>query len=121
LTFPADSAYNESVSTYYAADNRLLRPFCIVQPRSTEDVSSALKLLSTVKGAGSWAVAIRSGGHSDWNNNAAHRGVTIDLSFLNSTTLIGPAGKWTGKSAITNVSLHSPIVLQANPNLQPSQ
>ncbi|KAM0277139.1 hypothetical protein ACHAQH_006033 [Verticillium albo-atrum] len=97
LVFPVDAGYVESVSTYYSSENRRLQPYCIVQPRSTEHVSSAVRALSSVSGAGNWDIAVRSGGHSDFDNNAIHRGVTIDLTFFNSTKLVqGSCGNYTG-------------------------
>lgn len=94
------------MSTYYSSENRRRRPNCIVQPQSTADVSSAVKALAGVPGAGNWDIAVRSGGHSDWENNAVHRGVTIDLGLLNSIDLDGElpgngTAEWTGKSTLT--------------------
>lgn len=110
LVFPADLGYRESTSSYYSSENRRLQPCCIVQPLSTEDVSRSVKALGGVSSAGNWDIAVRSGGHSDFDNNAAHRGVTIDLTFLNSTTILGGIGgnataTWTGSSKLTKVSL----------------
>ncbi|KAL3291153.1 FAD binding domain-containing protein [Colletotrichum asianum] len=106
LVFPADLGYRESTSLYYSSENRRLQPYCIVQPVSTEDVSRSVKALGAVSSAGNWDIAVRSGGHSDFDNNAAHRGVTIDLTFLNSTTILGVIGgnataTWTGSSKLT--------------------
>ncbi|KAF4838719.1 FAD-dependent monooxygenase yanF [Colletotrichum tropicale] len=106
LVFPADLGYRESTSSYYSSENRRLQPYCIVQPVSTKDVSRSVKALGAVSSAGNWDIAVRSGGHSDFDNNAAHRGVTIDLTFLNSTTILGDIGgnataTWTGSSKLT--------------------
>ncbi|KAK2740016.1 FAD binding domain-containing protein [Colletotrichum kahawae] len=106
LVFPADVAYSESTSSYYSSENRRLQPYCIVQPASTEHVSRSVKALGAVSSAGNWDIAVRSGGHSDFDNNAAHRGVTIDLTFMNSTTVPGSSGlngtaMWTGSSKLT--------------------
>jgi FAD/FMN-containing dehydrogenase len=77
-----------------------------VQPRSTDHVSEAVKALSRASGAGNWDIAVRSGGHSDFDNNAVHRGVTIDLTFFNSTNLVKrDSVKWKGKSTLTKVSV----------------
>ncbi|KAK1658344.1 FAD binding domain-containing protein [Colletotrichum godetiae] len=107
LVFPTNIAYTESTSTYYSSENRRLRPYCIVQPRSTEDDSFAIKALGSVSSAGNWDIAVRSGGHSDYDNNAAHRGVTIDLTFFNSTELVksgcfNGTADWRGQSVLTN-------------------
>ncbi|KAM0328131.1 hypothetical protein ACHAQA_005536 [Verticillium albo-atrum] len=106
LVFPVDAGYTESVSTYYSSENRRLQPYCIVQPRSTEHVSSAVKALGSVSGAGNWDIAVRSGGHSDFDNNAIHRGVTIDLTYFNSTKVVlgncgNYTGHWNGTSRLT--------------------
>ncbi|CCF32176.1 FAD binding domain-containing protein [Colletotrichum higginsianum] len=106
LVFPTDLAYTESTSTYYSSENRRLRPYCIVQPRSSVQVSDAVKALSGLSGAGNWDVAVRSGGHSDYDNNAVNRGVTIDLTFFNSTELVksnclNGSATWVGKSTLT--------------------
>ncbi|KAF5010319.1 hypothetical protein FDECE_3524 [Fusarium decemcellulare] len=102
VVFPEDVAYTESTSTYYSAGNRQLQPNCIVQPRSTEQVSSVVKALKSVNGAGNWDIAIRSGGHSDYDNNAVSRGVTIDLSYFNSTNLVqNGKAQWNGTSTLT--------------------
>lgn len=109
MVFPADTAYNESVSTYYSSENRRLRPYCIAQPQSTEDVSDVVKALGGVSSAGNWDIAVRSGGHSDFDNNAVRRGVTIDLSLFDSISLKGKSGNgtahWNGESRLTKVSL----------------
>ncbi|OLN85065.1 Bifunctional solanapyrone synthase 6 [Colletotrichum chlorophyti] len=104
--FPLDNAYNESVSTYPSSESRRLRPSCIVQPRSTEDVSKTVKALGGASGAGSWDIAIRSGGHGYFGSNGVTRGVTIDLTFFNSTELVeDSSGNWTrhwnGTSTLT--------------------
>ena len=76
-----------------------LTPNCIVAPKSTEDVSKIVKLLSH----GSCQFAIRSGGHGlvVGSSNIAV-GVTIDMSGMNSVTLsvdkttalVQPGAKW---------------------------
>lgn len=102
--------YNVSTQTYYSGDNRLLQPYCILQPQSTADVSTALAALSTVSG-GSWDVAIRSGGHSDFDNNAVERGVVIDLTYFNQTVLVNNSTipTWNGSSVLTAVSRLPPF------------
>lgn len=103
MLFPADVEYTDSVSTYYSSENRRLRPHCIVQPQSTEHVSDVAKALSGVNGAGNWDIAVRSGGHSDYDNNAVNRGVTIDLTYFNTTQVVGGGcrGRWTGRPKLT--------------------
>ncbi|KAL2678954.1 hypothetical protein Neosp_009708 [[Neocosmospora] mangrovei] len=81
-----DSGYEDRLQTYWSVSARL-KPWCIVQPRTTDKVSKVLKtLLDTGSGAGSWHIAVRGGGHSHWagSSNVAN-GVTIDLGLLNRT------------------------------------
>ncbi|KAI8665520.1 FAD-binding PCMH-type domain-containing protein [Fusarium sp. Ph1] len=81
-----DSGYEERLQTYWSVSARL-KPWCIVQPRTTDEVSKVLKtLLDTGSGAGSWHIAVRGGGHSHWagSSNVAN-GVAIDLGLLNRT------------------------------------
>ncbi|KAH8893881.1 FAD binding domain-containing protein [Thozetella sp. PMI_491] len=86
LTVPGEGEYNASIQSYWAGNSRQLRPYCILQPRSTGDVATALQVLSQTTSAGNWDVAVRGGGHSSWTSNNAARGVTIDLTFLNATS-----------------------------------
>ena len=106
MAFPNDVAYRGSTSTFYSSENRRLRPSCIVLPRSTEEVSRAVKALSSVTGAGNWDIGVRAGGHSEHDNNAARRGVTIDLTNFNSVELVESScgnGHWNGSSHLTKV------------------
>lgn len=99
LLFPGDDEYEPRVKSWWSASARL-RPWCIVQPRSTEDVSAAVVAISNAEGG---AFAVRSGGHSHWTggSNIQH-GVTIDLKYLNQTVFhaetksasIGPSLRW---------------------------
>ncbi|RMJ01568.1 hypothetical protein CDV36_015690 [Fusarium kuroshium] len=81
-----DSGYEQRLQTYWSVSARL-KPWCIVQPRTTDEVSKVLKtLLDIGSGAGSWHIAVRGGGHNHWagSSNIAN-GVTIDLGLLNRT------------------------------------
>lgn len=80
-----------------------LRPACILSPKTTKDVSEAVKILArhTVKGSSEFA--IRSGGHTSWAgaSNIAG-GVTLDLRRLNGidvnedgkTVQVGVGASW---------------------------
>ncbi|KAH8736117.1 hypothetical protein BGZ61DRAFT_527105 [Ilyonectria robusta] len=95
LVFPEDVAYEDSVSTYYSSENRRLRPVCIMQPLSTEHVSKTVKALSGVSGAGNWDIAVRSGGHSDYDNNARDTSEWTGKSILTkSIAQIRPGARW---------------------------
>lgn len=91
------------MSTYYSSENRRLRPHCIVQPRTTEHVATAVGALRKTPASGNWDIAVRSGGHSDFDNNAVNRGVTIDLSFFNDIKFEKKpcVAQWTGESRLT--------------------
>ncbi|KAF2679190.1 FAD-binding domain-containing protein [Lentithecium fluviatile CBS 122367] len=76
------AAYVDREASYWAANNPL-HPSCIVQPRSTDDVSRIVKVLSKANSL----VALRSGGHTQWTgSNDIRNGVTIDLGRMTTVT-----------------------------------
>ena len=96
-------AYNASLLSYWAAQEEQVSPYCIVSPANSEDVSTAVKILSTGTFFDICKFAIRSGGHTAYAGSANIKdGVTIDLSALNEITLsedqstvaIGPGQRW---------------------------
>ncbi|KAL4940954.1 hypothetical protein BDV06DRAFT_195504 [Aspergillus oleicola] len=85
LLYPKNSAYNKSVTSYWAV-NVQLEPNCIIQPESADDVSVAVQTLTDAGGDSPCKFAVRSGGHMTWAGaNNIETGVTIDLSRMNST------------------------------------
>jgi FAD/FMN-containing dehydrogenase len=71
-------AYVNREASYWAA-NVPLHPNCIVQPRTTEEVSRIIKVLAGIDSL----VALRSGGHTQWAcSNDIHNGITIDLGLM---------------------------------------
>ncbi|POS76992.1 oxidoreductase [Diaporthe helianthi] len=96
VAFPSSTQYDSSLGSYFAYQEAALKPLCIVLPASTEDVSIAVKTLTSVSSEDGTTAdakaacqfAIRSGGHSS-NEGAANiqDGITIDLSNLNSIDL----------------------------------
>jgi FAD/FMN-containing dehydrogenase len=95
---PESTAYIDRQASYWAA-NASLQPNCIVQPRTTEQVSLVVKVLAKAKGP----LAIRSGGHTQWaGSNDVHKGVTIDLGQMTDVTYdkqsklasIQPGSRW---------------------------
>ncbi|RDW73465.1 putative FAD binding-containing protein [Coleophoma cylindrospora] len=85
LLYPYEAEYNESISTYYSGTVQAVKPWCILQPQTTSEVSLAVKALSSAYG-GDWAVAIRGGGHAVFPGaNNVQSGVVFDLSLMNST------------------------------------
>ncbi|KAI0600388.1 FAD binding domain-containing protein [Biscogniauxia sp. FL1348] len=102
LLFPTDPGYEPQISTWYALNSRV-RPYCLILPQSTAEVSTALTaLVKANDGAGDWHIAVRSGGHSTIGSNNIENGVTIDLSYMNSSSYdeatnlakIQPGGRW---------------------------
>ncbi|KAK7754301.1 hypothetical protein SLS62_003594 [Diatrype stigma] len=102
ILFPADPGYEAEIETW-PAENGRQRPYCLVLPYTTEEVATALTALVEVdSGAGDWHIAVRSGGHSYAGSNNIDRGVTIDLSMMNSSSYdaetnlarIQPGGRW---------------------------
>ncbi|KAL4894757.1 hypothetical protein BDV59DRAFT_192207 [Aspergillus ambiguus] len=85
VVYPDDAAYEKSVDSYWAV-NVQLRPTCIVQPHSADDVSAVVQTLTSAGGDSPCKFAVRSGGHMTWAGaNDIETGVTIDLQMMNST------------------------------------
>ncbi|RYP71474.1 hypothetical protein DL770_008122 [Monosporascus sp. CRB-9-2] len=102
LLFPTDPGYEPQIESWWA-ENVRLRPYCLVLPRNSGEVSTALTtLVDANDGAGDWHIAVRSGGHSSTGSSNTAHGVTIDLSLMNSTSYdrqsniakIEPGGRW---------------------------
>ncbi|KAI8672946.1 hypothetical protein LRP88_02532 [Fusarium phalaenopsidis] len=95
---PADAEFKARQESYWS-NSAKINPACIVQPRSPEEVATAVKALV----AAGQKFAVRSGGHTNWTgSNNIQDGVTIDLVHLNKTTYnaeaetasIGPGCRW---------------------------
>lgn len=103
LLLPGSDGYIQSIKSYWALNARQ-NPWCIIQPYSTEEVSKIVIALNGAweTGAGDWNIAVRSGGHSVGGQSNTDRGVTIDLSMMNSSTYdrdsnlagIQPGARW---------------------------
>ncbi|KAK1750379.1 hypothetical protein QBC47DRAFT_331922 [Echria macrotheca] len=98
LLLPTSSAYTARESSYWSATSRL-QPAAIITPRSTADVSLAIRALTST----GQKFAIRSGGHMAWpGSNNVSDGVTLDLGELNGveydaaseTVALGPGARW---------------------------
>lgn len=90
VLLPSDAAYDKSIKSYFAV-NAQLEPYCVVQPRTSDDVAAAAKTLTAA--GSSCKFAVRSGGHTTWAGAAdIEDGVTIDLSMMNSTVYNKEAG-----------------------------
>jgi len=76
ILYPNDPEYSERVQSYWSLTSQLT-PYCFVQPKNTEEVSMAVKVLVSQTQC---KFAIRSGGHSsNAGANNIEEGVTIDL------------------------------------------
>ncbi|RYP70385.1 hypothetical protein DL771_005506 [Monosporascus sp. 5C6A] len=100
LYLPDQPAYNERTKSYWSLTAQL-KPWAIVQPRNTEEVSKALTALLNTPDC---KIAVRSGGHMAWSGaNNIEDGVTIDLGLMTKTTYnpetkiasVQPGGRWT--------------------------
>lgn len=71
------------MQSWWSANGRY-HPWCFVQPRTAQELSSIIKALAdSGPGAGDWHIAVRSGGHSYPGSNNVENGVTIDLGMMN--------------------------------------
>ncbi|KAL4789171.1 hypothetical protein BDV19DRAFT_374555 [Aspergillus venezuelensis] len=116
ILHPEDSAYNKSVTSYWAV-NVQLEPTCIIQPGSADDVSIAVQILTGAGGDSPCKFAVRSGGHMTWAGaNNIDTGVTIDLSHMNSTVYnkeaktasILPGSRW--EAVYKNLEAYNVVV-----------
>lgn len=104
------SALGDKVTTtpfaatdYFSLQESTLVPACIVRPRSTQDVSKAVTILTTSRLPGCH-FAVKGGGHTPAGGAAnIQGGVTIDMKFLNATVLSGDkASVAVGAGAVWN-------------------
>lgn len=95
---PSDPKFTTRQDSYWS-NSAKIKPSCIVQPRTAEEVGTVVKALVSV----GQKFAIRSGGHTNWaGSNNIEGGVTVDLVHLNhvsfdafaETVDIGPGCKW---------------------------
>ncbi|KAI1267907.1 FAD-binding domain-containing protein [Xylariaceae sp. FL1019] len=108
LILPSDPGYYAEVNSWWAGNVRQ-NASCFILPRTTEEVATALSTLVQVNkssksgnSTSSWNVAVRSGGHSSTGSSSTSNGVTIDLSYMNSSSYdaetniasIQPGGRW---------------------------
>jgi FAD/FMN-containing dehydrogenase len=108
ISYPGDSVYNDSQSSYYSAQERDLSPGCIFRPQNTSEVSQFVKLITADGEDGNSShsmpqFAIRGGGHSLFSGAAnIAGGITVDMRAMDSVVLsqdqkvasIGGGGIW---------------------------
>ncbi|KAL6875000.1 hypothetical protein J3F83DRAFT_712930 [Trichoderma novae-zelandiae] len=84
LADQGSATYNESLATYWSAQEEHIYPKCVIRPTSVEDVSKALQFIVPL----SCKFAIRSGGQGAVPGVSNIKGgVTMDLRGLNDVTL----------------------------------
>ena len=88
VSYLANDTYVQSTSSYWSKQEESLMPSCIVTPTSTDDVATAVKILTLPENGGDGPqeglFAIRGGGHTPWAGSAnINDGVTIDLRSIN--------------------------------------
>jgi FAD/FMN-containing dehydrogenase len=107
VTYSNSLAYNNSLETYFVQQEQDIKPLCIVIPSCTEEVSTALKVLTGTaigySGVNACQFAIKSGGHGYWGGDAnLENGVVIDLGEINeievhadrTVTTVGAGARW---------------------------
>jgi FAD/FMN-containing dehydrogenase len=79
--YPSSEGYKTRTDSYFSVSSQL-QPYCIVQPESTEDVSTIIKTLVPDTTCN---LAIRSGGHTVWaaNNSRSHLVKMFNLTLSN--------------------------------------
>ncbi|KAI2466604.1 FAD-binding domain-containing protein [Annulohypoxylon bovei var. microspora] len=114
LYTPGQQAYEAREESYWSLTPRQ-RPWAIVQPRNTEEVSKIVKALVGTAGC---KFAIRSGGHMLHTRagNNIEDGVTIDLGLMAGTTYhtktglvsLQPGSRW--KDVYADVEKHGVMI-----------
>ncbi|VUC32187.1 unnamed protein product, partial [Clonostachys rosea] len=100
LSYPSDTTYNATVSSFWSIQESGLRPACVLQPATVQEVSKALEILSHNVEC---KFAIKGRGHAPATGFAnVDGGVVIDLATLSSVSLnqdssvasVGAGAKW---------------------------
>ena len=109
MSYPGNVTYETSLLSYWSQQEQEVAPSCIVRPQDSQDVATALRVLSVTiptadpLGKRRCQFAIRGGGHTPWAGSAnIDNGVTIDLSLMRHIVLnpsrtvvsVGPGNKW---------------------------
>ncbi|KAI0154888.1 FAD-binding domain-containing protein [Xylariaceae sp. FL1272] len=83
--FPGDTVYNTTEQSYWSTQEALLTPSCVVKPEVSTDVARFMSVVTEITNC---SFAIRTQGHAPAAGAAnIQNGVTLDLSYLNSTTI----------------------------------
>lgn len=72
-------------------ENAKLLPTCIFCPASAEDISAAMKIFVNARDERqNCPFSIKSGGHTPWaGGNSIERGIALDLSNINESSIAG--------------------------------
>ncbi|GKT63043.1 FAD binding domain-containing protein [Colletotrichum tofieldiae] len=98
IHFPDSTEYTERMESYWSV-SAALKPWCVAQPSTAEDVSAIIMTLV----ASNCTFGVRGGGHGSFaGSNSVEDGVTIDFGNMNGTTYnaetklasIEPGGHW---------------------------
>ncbi|KAH8653850.1 hypothetical protein BX600DRAFT_471763 [Xylariales sp. PMI_506] len=83
--FPGTELYNATEASYWSIQEALLSPGCIVAPQTSTDIST---IISAISNSANCDVAIKTQGHAPAAGFAnINGGVTLDLSWLNETSI----------------------------------
>ncbi|KAL6714317.1 hypothetical protein ACLMJK_007740 [Lecanora helva] len=118
IIFPPDETFKQSMNAYWAQQECEVVPTCVVRPRTTDQLCTAVQILKrrfdhqtkdAGRGRAQGLFAVRSGGHSPVPGAASIQGgVLIDLCLLSAVTpsedgssvVIGAGAKWMDVSKI---------------------
>ncbi|KAK3328209.1 hypothetical protein B0T19DRAFT_184856 [Cercophora scortea] len=98
VTFPNSTLY-AAENTYWSARQTTVHPDCFVTPKTTADVSTAIKILTSLNAR----FAVKGGGHAAFAGGSnVDKGVTIDLLRLTNITVspdrktvsVGAGNRW---------------------------
>ena len=98
MTFPNTPLYLQE-STYWSNRQAELQPSCFVTPRTAQDVSKAVKIITSRN----TPFTVKGGGHTGYTGGSnIQDGVTIDLLYMKEvkvskdrkTVTVGPGNRW---------------------------
>ncbi|KAK7934688.1 hypothetical protein PG985_000183 [Apiospora marii] len=109
---PGNDGYNASVSSYFSPQAASVQPACFVTPKTADEVSSIVKLLTSPSPEGDEPIpfAVRGGGHT-WfvGANSAPDGITVDLRGLDSVELSADKSTITVGAGVTWDAIYSKL------------
>lgn len=98
VAYPNTTSFAQS-SSYWSQQQLETHPRCFVAPKSTQEVSTILRVLTE----GNWPFTVKGGGHIPFSGGSSiEDGVTIDMVHLDDiqvspdqqTVSIGPGNRW---------------------------